>query len=236
MTVQDNNTPAAVPARPARFGKRALAVLAGTLALCALWAVYEAGSLFTGYTRAHRDSQAVAALTVQLHDAEARLAAAEAARLVDRATYAEVERSVVELQAELQEQRQELAFYRSIVRPDNGIFGIHIQRLQILPGALPRHYRVRVVLSQANRDNKPSAATADFTVMGTKGGRQVTLALTALGSNAHPLSFSFRYFQEAETEIELPPDFLPQKVQLEVRAPQGRAPIRQSFGWRLESA
>jgi hypothetical protein len=234
MTAQENNTPPAVPARPSWVDRRWLVLAAVMAGLCALWAVYEAGSLFTRYAW-HRGESAMSPIVQQLHDTEAKLAAAEAARLVDRATYAEVERSVVELQAQLEEQRQELSFYRSIVRPDNGLFGIHIQRLQILAGTSARHYRVRLVLSRASRDNKPSAATADFVVFGIRGGRQITLPLAKIARGAHPLNFSFRYFQEAETEIELPPDFLPQKVQVEVHAPQGPAPIRQSFGWRLES-
>jgi hypothetical protein len=217
-------------------------LLAGGLALASLFVAFEAGRIFAGYGGVFASKAGVAQslenadLTAKLHQVEAQLAAAETARMVDRATYAEVERSQAEIQALLDEQRQELSFYRSIVRPGSGIFGVHIQRLQVLPSLTPRHYRVRLVLSQASRDSKPATATADFSVIGVQGGRSVSLPLAKIGTTSRVLSFTFRYFEEAETEIELPVDFVPQRVQVEVRGTQRGGPVRQSFLWKLEAA
>ena len=215
-----------------------LALLAAGLALTSLFGAFQAGRVLSGYAAKASSAQSIesAALTAQLHQVEAQLVAAETARMVDRATYAEVERSQAEIQAQLDEQRQELSFYRSIIRPGNGIFGVHIQRLRILPSLAPRHYRVRLVLSQASRDSKPATANADFVVMGVQGGRPVSLPLSKIGTVSRVLTFSFRYFEEAETEIELPVDFVPQRVQVEVRGPQRGGPVRQSFIWKLEVA
>jgi hypothetical protein len=215
-----------------------LALLAGSLALVSLFGAFEAGQILSGYGGffSSKESLENAALTAKLHQVEAQLAAAETARMVDRATYAAVERSQADIQALLDEQRQELSFYRSIVRPGGGIFGVHIQRLQVLPSLAPRHYRVRLVLSQASRDSKPATATADFVVIGMQGGHSVSLPLAKIGTTSRVLSFTFRYFEEVETEIELPGDFVPQRVQVEVRNAQRGGPVRQSFIWKLEVA
>jgi hypothetical protein len=220
-----------------------LLVLCVAAAACgALWGAFEAGRMFAGYShmlggKSSAETLAeTAALTARLHDAQARLAAAEAARRVDQTTYAEVERSVADLQSQLEEQRQELNFYRGIVRPGSGTFGIRIQRLRVLPSVAPHRFRVRVVLSQASRDNKPATASADLLITGQRGGHTVTLPLAQVATSPRPLNFSFRYFQELETEIELPVDFVAQRVQVEVRGAPGTPPLRQSFPWRIDTA
>jgi hypothetical protein len=66
-------------------------------------------------------------------------------------------------------------------------------------------------------------------------GRAASLTLAAIGTQSRVLNFSFRYFQELEAEVELPAQFVPQKLQVEVRPTKGGTPIRQSYPWKLET-
>jgi len=210
-------------------------------ALLALWVAFEAGRMLAGYSviRAERAQLAQNAqirdLTAKLHDAESRLATAEVARRVDHEAEAQIEKSLAELQARLGEATQELAFYRSVINPSDGMLGMRIQRVRVQPAIAPRHYRVRIVLMQAARQEAVTAATADFTVDGVRGGHATSLPLAEIGTSSRVLNFSFRYFQEVETEIELPADFVPQTIQVEARPARGASPVRQAYPWKIET-
>jgi len=210
------------------------------LLLC-LWGAFEAGRSRAGYSvvgaaleRRARDAE-IADLRARLRTADSSLAASEVARRVDREAYAQVGKSLADLQVRLGAQAQELAFYRSIVDPSDQISGMRIQRLQVLPATAPRHYRVRIVLVQAARQDASTAAAVDFTVDGQLRGRAASLALAAIGTSSRVLNFSFRYFQELEAEIELPAQFTPQRLQVEVRPAKGVTPIRQAYPWKIDT-
>ena len=61
------------------------------------------------------------------------LAIAETGSDIDRATYSQVETTLGELQAKIQAQEEELVFYRGIVSPQDGVAGLRIQSLEVLP-------------------------------------------------------------------------------------------------------
>ncbi|HUO96810.1 MAG TPA: DUF6776 family protein [Steroidobacteraceae bacterium] len=219
-----------------------LVAVGGVLALVlGVWGSFEAGRMLAGYSviSATRDRLARAAeirdLNAKLKDAESRLAASEVARRVDHEAETQVEKSLAELQARLGEATQELAFYRSVVTPNDAMLGMRVQRLRVQPALAPRRFRVRLVLVQAARENVVTSATADFTVEGTRAGRAESLPLSEIGTSSKVLNFSFRYFQEVETEIELPEGFVPQTVQVEVRPAKGSSSIRQAYPWKIET-
>jgi hypothetical protein len=219
-------------------GRSALLSVAGVLAgVVCLWGAFEVGRWQGGYSflGAARERATAGALEARLQAAEAQLATVEMARRIDRESYAQVEKSLADLQTRLGEERQELTFYRSIVKPDDGILGMRVQRVRVLPSLTPRHFRVRIVLAQAAREDAVSTATATFSVDGTRGGRTVSLALPEIGTSARVLSFSFRYFQEVETEIELPADLVPHRIQVEVRPAKGTVSVHQSYPWKIET-
>ena len=206
-----------------------------------IWGTFEAGRMLAGYSvlSAARErlaqSAEIRSLAARLRDTEARLATSEVARRVDHEAQVQVEKSLGELQARLGEATQELAFYRSVVSPSDGILGMRVQRLRVQPSLAPRRYRVRIVLVQASRQEAVTSASADFTVEGVREGHAVSLPLSEIGTSSRVLSFSFRYFQELETEIELPADFVPQTIEVEVRPAKGASPIRQAYPWTIET-
>jgi hypothetical protein len=209
-------------------------------AVCLLLA-FEAGRARAGYSLiswaldSHEKATQIEKLSTELREAQAKLAALEMARRVDRESYNQVEKSLADLEARLGEQSRELTFYRGIVNPSDNIAGLRIQQLKVLPGIQPHRFRVRIVLIQASRQESVTAATADLSVDGERGGRAANLPLAEIGTSSRALAFSFRYFQELETEIELPADFLPQRVQIEVRPSKGTAAIRQTYPWKVET-
>ncbi len=220
------------------------ALLWGTLSIVGLLLLviaFEAGRARAGYSVSaaaldnHEKSTRIDQLTRELREAQSKLAAAEMARRVDRESYAQVEKSLADLEGRLGEQSQELTFYRGIVNPADNIAGLRIQQVKVMPGIQPHQFRVRIVLIQASRQETVTAATADLSIDGLQGGRAVNLPLSEIGTSSRALSFSFRYFQELDTEIELPADVLPQRVQVEVRPAKGTAAVRQTYPWKVET-
>jgi hypothetical protein len=220
--------------------RAALAIGLATLLVVVVGvAAFELGARRAGYSLLTGAAEHAAAaarerdLARRAEAAEAKLAQAELAARIDHESSAQVEKSLADLEARLAEQSQELTFYRSIVNPVDGIEGLRIERLRILPGSAPHRFRVRIVLIQAARQDAVTSASADLSVDGLRAGRAVNLPLAAIGTNPKPLNFSFRYFQEIETEIQLPADFQPQRVQVEVRPGRATAAIRQSYPWKV---
>lgn len=222
-----------------RSGPWLWVILAVTLALL-LWIVFEVGRTQAGYsvTRSFVERRAMKAdvdrLAARVAELEGQVATAEIAKRVDKEAYAQVEKSLADLQQRLGEQSQELAFYRGIVSPADGTAGLRVQRVLVQPGSEPLHFRLRLVLIQAARQEATVTGTVAITLDGKRGGRDVSLPLEELGRDK-PLPFSFRYFQEVETEVEVPQDFAPSRVQVEVRPRGADSPVRASFPWAVET-
>ncbi|MFO7305599.1 MAG: hypothetical protein C0P74_008780 [Gammaproteobacteria bacterium] len=164
------------------------------------------------------------------------IAAAELAREVDRKAYADVEKNLAELQAQILKQQEELTFYRGIVSPEDGIGGLRIQRFQVLPGAGEQHFRLRLVLVQSMRQETVVSGSVRIAIEGVLDNKPLQLSLadtrTERAGGAE-LPFRFRYFQNVEQDIELPPGFEPRAVNVEVRSAK-LAPLRESFPWQVQ--
>ena len=113
-----------------------------------------------------------------------KVALLETSRGVDQEAYSQVEDTLADLQRQLQEQREELDFYRTIVTPADGVNGLRIQELSVSPGAQGSSYRLQLVLVQAAQHDKLIAGVVNVTVDGAQAGRPVSYELGRLVSDA----------------------------------------------------
>lgn len=220
-------------------------LLAGSLLGVALllYLVYEWGRYDGGYSkiaeiqRRRALSTQIETLTSANEKLRAEVAAAELTHNVERQAYAEVEKSLADLQAQVLKHREELTFYRGIVSPEDGIGGLRVQSFQIQPGSAESHYRLNLMLVQSMRQDAAASGTVDIRVEGARGGKPEQLPLSQIGGATRAdglVAFQFRYFQELEQDIALPADFEPRAVTVEVRS--GRlAPVRESYPWQVEA-
>jgi len=213
------------------------------LAVLVLYGVYEWGRFDAGHNQLavalqRSELQArVESLEQANEELRGRIAAVDTTRDVDRQSYADVERSLGELQAQVLRQSEELTFYRGIVAPTDGIGGLRIQRLEILPGGIERHFRLRLVLVQSMRQDAVVSGTVGIDVEGVLNQSPTRIALPEMGgagANEGRLPFSFKYFQNVEQDIELPEGFEPLAVTVEVRSAR-QAAVRQSFPWQVDT-
>ena len=94
----------------------------------------------------------------------ARVAELEMARKLDREAYGQVEQTLGELQSQLSRQADDLAFYKSIVSPADGVQGLRIHRFEVSPGAVPREYQLKLTLILSMRhESVASGLVPDWT-------------------------------------------------------------------------
>ena len=224
---------------------RRRAVLIGAVlgSVLAFYLMYEWGRFEGGYSKfaeiqQRREVNAkLEGLQVENDRLRAEIASAELARNVDNKAYADVEKNLADLQAQVLKHREQLTFYRGIVSPEDGIGGLRIQRFQVLPNGADHHYRLRLVLVQSMRQEAVVSGAVIVQIEGVQDNRPVLLTLPQTGATTRAdgqLPFQFRYFQNLEQDIVLPDGFEPRAVNVEVRSAR-LAPVRESYPWRVQA-
>jgi hypothetical protein len=219
-------------------------VLAGAALLAGAaiaWGAFEFGQQRAGHNRfaaMQRESNLRAQLEESQrvkNDLEQRVALLETDSKVKAEAYKQVESQLGEMQALIQTQSEDIAFYRGIVGDQT--VGLRVQDFGLFPGAAPGDFSVRLVLAQALRNGRRVSGSVELAVTGERDGHSTVMQLGELVVDGPGrLPFSFRYFQNLEAELHLPSDFAPQSVTVRVR-PKGKgvAPVEASFDWELRS-
>jgi exonuclease VII small subunit len=226
---------------PAARGPWIAALL--VVAVGSFWLGHRQGQRAAGYDAAAgaRERRALESEVARLESANSRLntqvAEFEMARRLDREAYGQVERTLGDLQSRLARQGDDLAFYRSIVSPADGVQGLRIQRFAVRPGTQPREFVIEVTLIQAMRQDSTASGLAQLVIQGMEGARPTRYSVGQLLGRPHAqLPFSFRYFQTLERAVTLPDGFQPFEVEVSVQSGRLRSPLRQSFPWKVTNA
>lgn len=214
--------------------------LAGGVAIACAYLAFELGRYQSGFSildqRRERDTLASRLAEEQVVSDELRrqLAIAETAGDIDRVTYSQVEATLSELQAQIQTQEEELVFYRGIVSPQDGVAGLRIQSLEVLPSDGEGRYLLRLLLVQAIVHSRRVAGAVKLQLEGVQDGQMASFDAAELVApdEAYDMDYEFRYFQGLEAELALPAGFEPQRVLVEIWPNETRAErINQTFEW-----
>ncbi|MGH8461469.1 MAG: DUF6776 family protein [Stenotrophobium sp.] len=224
------------------------ALLAGGSALLALlaWGLYS-------YTRAHTVSDYAQTqteveklrterrqLTHDLHDAQDQIA-----KLKDSAVYAKtsgeidaqacklVQDTLPQLQKQVADLNEQLAFYRGIVSPDQSRAGIRVYDLKMTRATTPGMYRYALVLIQSVRHDQRIDGRIDMTLEGVQAGSRRIVQLSDIADDGvKNLLFSFTYFEEFGGRLRLPDGFKPLRVTVKLTTDVDGAPaVEDQFDW-----
>ena len=242
MFGKKGGTPQVVHARAPAL-RTALLIAALLVALFALYVVYELGRYNAGYDRQAVAQQRtefevrVEQLEKENREMRTQMAELDTFRVGRAQEQAEVARAMGELQAQVARESQELAFYRGLVAQGATSIGLKIEQLRITAGTAPYTYLVHFSLMRSGRADAEAAGTLTLSLDGTAGTEAKSLDFYVLSDGrTHELRYAFRYFQDFDQEIVVPPSFKPEQLQIEVRS--GRkdvAALSQSFLWTVES-
>jgi hypothetical protein len=222
-----------------------LAAAVTLLAAFALYVIYELGRYDAGYDRLAVAQQraelesAIEHLKQDNHGLNLRLAEIDTQRIGWAREQAEVSHTIGDLQAQVARQAQDLAFYRGVGAQSAGAsLGVSIQQLRIGATTEPARFRVHLTLVRSVRADDVVNGSAVLQVDGEAQGREESLGLAALTAGAQrELAYSFRYYQNLDQEITIPPGLRPERVSIEVRSSRkGIAPLSQTFMWNVDAS
>jgi hypothetical protein len=228
------------PHEPLRlWAQRVLLVL---LLLLVPWLAFELGRYRAGY-----DSMAVngreSALRelirqreAALEDRQEQIAQLEAAALGQGQERSEVARTIGELQAKVARLEQDVAFYRGLAT-NEGAANVMVQRIKLVHQG-GRRYVATVHLGRPSATTGNATGSVDLRVEGTQGGLPISLDVARLAAGAAPpAKYGFRYLQEINYPLQLPPGFEPQRLLIQLQPAQKDAlPVRQVYGWSPQPA
>ncbi len=169
-------------------------------------------------------------LLTQVENTRDDLVANQRSTEIEKLAYAEVNSSLGELQSEILELKEEVAFYRSIVAPRESSRGLRIQKFDIVALGQKNNFRYKLVLTQVIKNTRITRGNVVMQIEGVNGGKSKQINLTSLSAKAQKkLDFRFKYFQSFEGDLVLPKGFIPSRVHVKVSS--NRVTLEKTFAW-----
>lgn len=153
---------------------------------------------------------------------------------VDRQAKVELAKEVKNFQDLQAQLREEISFYKSILSPGEGKYGLSIYSLEIMR-VKGRLYHYKLVLTQSGKGDNVVAGGVSVVIKGVSQGEEKNLDLEKLRVAESPnLSYKFRYFQELSGSFQLPENYSPRDVTVRLAPQSGKRskrPVR-TFDWQ----
>jgi len=221
---------------------RALWMLAGLLMLVGGYTLFDYGRYLAGYdsTEANRAQQELQQekkhLEREIETLRQDKALLQRGRQIEREAYTELNGTIKNLQAEILELKEELAFYRGIVSPREASTGLQLQKFSVEPNGPSRSYHYKVVLTQVLKNDRLATGRVQLQLDGIDGAEPKSLTLNDVTEKSiNELSYRFKYFQNLEGDIELPKNFTLLRATVKI-LPRGneRNGIEKTIDWSIE--
>ena len=137
---------------------------------------------------------------------------------IEHDAYEKANKSLVSLQQELLEMKEQLVFYQGIVSPEQLALGINIQSFELVRKNSLNLYSYKLVFSKRGKSNKFVKGDFKLLIKGQTGEQQKELELKQVKQKFKDkdTKFSFRYFQVFEGDMLLPENFEPYDIQLTI--------------------
>jgi hypothetical protein len=144
-----------------------------------------------------------------------------------------VGRTIGDLQAQVARQTEELAFYRAVVAEGAPAIGVRVGTVRLSSDKPAGHFLVNVSLVRAGKTDGMTTGNVTLTVDGQDAaGKPATLASQALVGGTGDVAYDFRYFQDLEQAVALPPGFHPEHLTVEVSSTRKDIPpLTQTLPW-----
>ncbi len=171
-------------------------------------------------------------------DNENRKLRREVARLtrstqIDMQAAEQIKQTLHEKELEILKLTEELVFYRSLLAPEKSSAGLEVRDFSVRLSPSDGEYYYDFLLTQSSRSKRVAKGRVSFSVDGKQKGVMRRLELKDIGAgNLEPIKYSFKYFQRLNGVFELPENFEPKQILIEVE-PDGKSkqPLHLSFSW-----
>ncbi len=156
---------------------------------------------------------------------------------LDRQTAALMQEEIKQSQDEIYRLTGELEFYQGIMDATRSAQGLNIHGIHVDSLPQKHSYRLKLVLTHVTKSVKVAAGLLDVSIEGVQNGSTNLLRLQDITlDDSLELSFKFRNFKRFESSLELPEDFTPHKVLVQLQ-PNDRkqAKIKRVFDWPVST-
>ena len=226
-----NARPAPPTVPPPRF--RRGPVIAGIAVAIAL--VLGGWGLWRGLAGGAGDEATPAQLR-RIESLEQQVATLSRSDQISRDANRDLQATLSERDEEIAGLRADVAFYERFVGATAQRRGLSVHELTLQPQDEQAWHFTATLTQNLNR-GAVNAGRLLVSVEGTEAGKLRRLAWSDLRQqpNAPGVPYSFKYFQQVEGDLLLPPGFKPVRVIARV-VPQGGAAVEQSFPWAQAAA
>ena len=184
----------------------------------------------------HALESQIEARDATIQDLRAKVAQLESSTVGQTREREEVQRTIGDLQAQVARANQELAFFRGIVTQNANSSEVKIQQARMVATAAANKFRIRVTLVQPMKPDTVVSGVVVLSVDGEVDGKPGRADFATLsGGKRREIPFTFRYLENIEEEITMPPGMKPEQLLVEVRSSRrGSAPVQQSYVWSVD--
>ncbi len=178
-------------------------------------------------------TRALRATKTEAEQLRAQVAYLSRSQEIDSGACQAVKQSLGQLQAESSDLREQLAFYRGIVSPQESQAGVRVYEFRVSSvSTRPNQYRYDLVLIQPVRSDKRVGGQAELSIEGLRSGKKQTLRLADIAvDGTRNLLFSFKYFEEFSGQLKFPEDFRPLRATVSLQPGGGQAAIEDEYEW-----
>ncbi len=217
-------------------------VLLVLVVLGSVYGMFEFGRYSAGYDalaafKQRQELQSVIdANEATISELRAKVAQLESSTVGQTREREEVQRTIGELQAQVARANQELAFFRGIVTQNANSAEVKIQQARMVATAAANKFRIRVTLVQPMKPDTVVSGVVILSVDGELDGKPGRADFATLsGGKRREIPFTFRYLENIEEEITVPPGMKPEQLLVEVRSNRrGSAPVQRSYVWSVD--
>ncbi len=189
--------------------------------------MFEFGRYSAGYDFAGGDSNSARSCATRstrseatISELRAKMAQLESSTVGQTREREEVQRTIGDLQAQVARANQELAFFRGIVTQNANSAEVKIQQARMVATATANKFRVRVTLVQPMKPDTVVSGVVVLSVDGEVDGKPGRADFATLsGGKRREIPFTFRYLENIEEEITMPPGH-------ETRTASRRSPVQ----------
>ena len=171
----------------------------------------------------------------ELDDIRQQVATLKRSDQISRNANLDLQKALAEREEEVSGLRADLDFYERLVGSTGQRQGLRVHEAVFAPES-GGTWRYTVTLTQNLNRGAISRGTMRFVVDGIRDGKLGTVGWDELVQtrNAPGKPFSFRYFQQIEDSVMLPPGFTPQRVRVTLQGNAGK--VEKAFTWDARKA
>jgi hypothetical protein len=166
----------------------------------------------------------------QLDALKQELANTKRAEFISRSANNQIQSALAEKDEQLAGLKADLDFYERLVGSSGRRHGLIVHNAEFVPES-DGAWQYTIILTQNINRGGTTAGQMRFDIDGVSAGKLKTVGWNELlqDATAPGQKFSFRYFQQLEGSVMLPPGFTPQRVRVSLKGPFGG--VEKSFSW-----